>query len=501
MSLWSRLRGRWRQRTRGQDGEGAAREKGPVAKSPASTPAPASVPVPEPDGPAIWLEQLVNAVEQGALGPENEARLLQDRALALAEQLIGERRETRVVAALGRIHAARPDLHRVGLRLGLLLLDLGLEERGIPLLRGLLDSGMARRVEAHLALAGFYAAREGGAQGEARALAHYEAVLAHEFAHPVARARADDLRRRVEAAQQVRPAPTLLGVQDLGAGARYEIKRELGRGGGGTVYLARDSRLDRPVALKILHPHVGRAAGAREHLFCEARIAGAISHPNIITILDLDEQLNMVVMEYCAGGTLAGALPLEPAGTLGVLRRLAVILDLVHRCGVIHRDLKPSNLLLRRPGDTSSLVLTDFGVAHIGQEAGGQDGLPGGSLIYMAPEQRSGGAVGPTADLYSCGVMMLEMLIGRPPLDGAQALRGVNLLELAPCWEEAGRGDLPTVRQGMLDLARSLVDPEPGRRPESAQAMAARVETLIELEVRAQDQLAVQRRMAGQGGI
>lgn len=437
--------------------------------------------VPRPDGPAWSLEQLVSEVEQGRPGLAMEGESLQAHALSLAQQVMGLGQESRAVAALGRLHAARPDLHQVGLRLALLLLDLGLEERGIPMLRRLLDSGMKQRVAAHLALAGFYAASEGGEEGEARALAHYEAVLAHDFAHPVARARADDLRRRVEASRQVRPAPTLLGVQDLGPGARYEITREIGRGGGGTVYLARDRRLDRRVALKILHPHVGSAVGAREHLFCEARIAGALTDPGIITIYDLDEELNMVVMEYCAGGTLTSTLPLEPAPTLGVLGRIAGILDLVHRCGVVHLDLKPSNLLLRRRGDLSSLVLTDFGVAHIGRDADDENGLPGGSLIYMAPEQRRGEEVGPTADLYPCGVMLLEMLLGHPPLDSAQALRGVNLLELETCWSDAMRGDLPGLRTEMLVLARSLVAPDPEQRLASAAELAAHVERLIKL--------------------
>ncbi len=437
----------------------------------------ASAPGEPAPGPARDLEALVAAAERGTSGLEPDQ--LQERALDLAERLIGQGEQAKVIAALGRLGATRSDQHRVGLYLARLFMDMGLEERGIPLLQELLESGLGQgRVEAHLALARHHARTEGGEQGEARALRHYEAVLAHDFGHPEARARADDLRRRVDASRQVRPAPTLLGVQDMGEGARYEITSELGRGGGGTVYLATDRRIGRRVALKVLH--VRGEEAAREHLFCEARIAATLRHPNVITIYDLDEALNMAVMEYCPGGTLASVLPLELVPALEVLGRVASILDLVHRCGVVHRDLKPSNLLLRRQGDLSSLVLTDFGVAHMGQDQAGEGGAPGGSLIYMAPEQRRGEEVGNAADLYPCGIILMEMLLGEPPLEAAQALSGVSLLDLEQPWQRAAQGERHDLREAVLSLARELVAQDPAHRPDSASALGERVAALLQ---------------------
>lgn len=477
MPFWARLLGRLR-------GKSGAPGADPATDAESPGPEPVTTPTPHARGeePEEELETLVAAAEQGSAGLEPDQ--LQEQALILAESLVARGGEARVIAALGRLQATRPDLHRVGLRLARLFLDMGLEERGIPLLERLLGSGLeVGRVEAHLALARHHARTEGGEAGEAAALAHYEAVLAHDFGHPEARARADDLRRRVDANRPVRPAPTLLGVQDLGEGARYEITRELGRGGGGTVYLATDRRIGRQVALKVLHARGHEAAAGMEHLFCEARIAATLRHPNVITIYDLDEALNMVVMEYCPGGTLASVLPLRVKPALEALGRVASILDLVHRCGVVHRDLKPSNLLLRRQGDLSSLVLTDFGVAHMGQDLAGEGAAAGGggSLIYMAPEQRRGEEVGPSADLYPCGVILMEMLLGSAPLDAAQALSGVNLLDLEQPWQDAAAQERPHLREAVLSLARELVAPEPARRPGSAAALAEHVRVILSM--------------------
>ncbi len=421
------------------------------------------------------LDQLIQRVRSGELDPDEDEQV-GTLAVDLAEVIAGAGRELEAAVRLERLLGLRADLHGVRLQLARLFLGLGQEERAVPLLKEILANSDDYRVEVHMALGEDFARRIGGESGARQALVHYEAVLAHDFSHPRARPRADDLRRRINEARQARPAPTLLGVQDLGESSRYIIKRELGRGGSGTVYLAADRRLKREVALKVLHPHVSRAAGAREHLFCEARIAGALANPRIITIYDLDEQLNMVVMEYCPGGTLSTVLPLPASRALATLGLVAQILDLVHRCGVVHRDLKPSNLLLRRPDDPDSLVLTDFGIAHVG--AGDEVAGAEGSMIYMAPEQRVGRGSGPPVDLYACGVMLLEMILGRPPLHGHQALQGAVLLEQDEPWREAEAGLPGALGREILGLARDLVDPLPERRPATADELMQRTRQL-----------------------
>ena len=351
-----------------------------------------------------------------------------------------------------------------------LLFNRGQRRDALPLLDQL-TTEPEFRLEAHFML-GDYHSREAALD---TALQHYEAVLAIDLSHPRARRRADDLRRKLDR-PGLRQAPTVLGASDLGAGSRFLLQRELGRGGGGTVYLAMDRQLGRPVAVKVLHPHVARQAGAREHLFCEARIATSLHHPRIVTIYDLDEDLNLVVMEYCAAGTLAHLLPLSPGSACGRLAEAASVLAVVHRCGVVHRDLKPTNLLLRKEG--GPLVLTDFGIANAGALPGAGPGqeVAAGSLIYTAPEQRRGARADPRADLYSCGALLLEMLLGRPPLTAEQALQGVPLIHLDEVWAEFGHlaGSAP-----LVELARDLLQPDPEQRPADAGDLARRAMDLV----------------------
>lgn len=371
---------------------------------------------------------------------------------------------TRVAVDLLReLTGLAPHLDGLRLRLAELLYDLGEPDEALPLLRELAETP-GQRLRAHFLL-GEHHGREDDA---VRALQHYEVVLALDFRHPRARGRAEELRRRLD-----RPvataAPTIFGAEDLGPGGRFLLQRELGRGGGGTVYLAVDQTLSRPVAVKVLHPHVAQRQEARVHLFGEARIAAALRHPRIVTIYDLEESLNLVVMEYCAGGALAGRIaaegPQPPADALQRLAEITAVLDTVHRCGVIHRDLKPGNLLLRTDAPDAPLVLTDFGAAHAGGHTEEPDAAAAGSLIYMAPEQRRGAALDPRADLYACGVILLEMLLGRPPLGQQQAIAGDEIVGLGEVWREL-EDRLPRAEgRAMSAFCRGLVSPDVGARP------------------------------------
>jgi tetratricopeptide (TPR) repeat protein len=273
----------------------------------------------------------------------------------------------------------------------------------------------------HAADAHFHLGEHFQRQGDvASALRHFEAVLAVDVDFPNARVRAESL-RAARGGGAPAATVTIAGVDGQGAtaGARYLLLAELGRGASGAVYRARDVELERDVALKLLHAHLGGAGGtAMNRFFAEARTAAALRHPNVVAVLDLDEEHRRIVMELCTGGTLrerlrSGQLPVLEA--LDVHAALLSALAAAHRRGVVHRDLKPANLLFRRPG--GEVVLGDFGVAHLG---GATPAEAVGTLFYMAPEQRRGDA-SPTVDIWAAGVILHEMLTGRAPSGLAEA--------------------------------------------------------------------------------
>jgi serine/threonine-protein kinase len=255
-------------------------------------------------------------------------------------------------------------------------------------------------------------------------------VLARDVTYPNARARASSLRAALGAGEPARPAAggaTLAGVEGQAiTAARYRLLAEIGRGATGAVYRARDAELERDVAVKLLHAHLG-GHGTLARFFAEARVAAALRHPNIVAVLDLDEEHRRIVMELLAGGTLRerlrdGRLPIAEA-----LERHAEILAALaaaHRRGVIHRDLKPANLLFRRAAPPTELVLGDFGTAHLGAPM--QVDVLVGTLRYMAPEQRRGKA-GPSGDVYAAGVILHEMLGGQAPASLAAAAPDAGL--------------------------------------------------------------------------
>jgi predicted Ser/Thr protein kinase len=198
----------------------------------------------------------------------------------------------------------------------------------------------------------------------------------------------------------------------------YEIVDELGRGGGGIVYLAEDRRLGRRVALKLV------AAGAdpqlRDRLRREARAAATIAHPSVATIYALeefDDQL-FIVSEYVRGRTLRAALaegPLPRERALAIARDIAQALRAAHQAGVIHRDLKPENVLL---SDTGTVKVVDFGIARVtgdGVTQLTQHGALLGTPAYMAPEQLLGTPADARADIYAFGIVLSEMIAGRHP--------------------------------------------------------------------------------------
>ncbi len=220
---------------------------------------------------------------------------------------------------------------------------------------------------------------------------------------------------------------------------RYSLERELGRGGMGIVYLARDVALDRSVAIKLLPPHLAAAPDSRERFLREARTAGKLSHPNIVPIHLVEERGDLVyfVMAYVDGESLGerirrrGALP--PSQAVRIVQEVAWALAYAHKEGVVHRDIKPDNILLEK-GSERALV-TDFGIARVA-EAGSMTakGELVGTIQYMSPEQATGEAVDGRSDLYSLGVTAFHALTGRLPFEGPNlpALIHQHVTEPAP---------------------------------------------------------------------
>lgn len=216
-------------------------------------------------------------------------------------------------------------------------------------------------------------------------------------------------------------------------GDRYEIERELGAGSSAVVYLARDRRLDRLVALKVLRPELNDDREYVARFQTEARAAASLTHPNVVAIYDFGRggAYNYIAMEYVAGGNLKALIErhgaLSPAQAVPIAGQVLAALSAAHARGIVHRDVKPQNILLT--GDQTAKV-TDFGIAHLGNVGQTEKGLTLGTALYMSPEQALGERVTPASDIYSFGVVLFEMLAGVPPFGGANpvevALRHVR---------------------------------------------------------------------------
>jgi serine/threonine-protein kinase len=202
----------------------------------------------------------------------------------------------------------------------------------------------------------------------------------------------------------------------------YSLERELGRGGMGVVYLAREVQLDRYVAVKVLPQSLAMQPEVRERFLREARLAASLSHPHIVPIHRVGESRGFVffAMGYVNGETLGERLrsrgPLPPSAAARLLREVAWALSYAHSHGVVHRDIKPDNILIE--AETGRAVVTDFGIAQGISEAAAQGiGEVAGTAHYMSPEQARGEPIDGRSDFYSLGVVGYLALTGRLPID------------------------------------------------------------------------------------
>ena len=284
--------------------------------------------------------------------------------------------------------------------------------------------------------------------------------------------------------EQAAPAPDhdFLAFQSALAG-QYSLERELGRGGMGIVYLAREVRLAREVAIKLLPPALAGNPDMREQFFHEAQIAARLSHPHIVPIHRVDEVDDFVyfVMALVDGESLGerirrrGALP--PHEAARILREVAWALSYAHFGGICHRDVKADNILIEHRSGRA--LVTDFGLANVAHvSARTADGLVMGSAHYLSPEQAAGEPVDERSDLYSLGVVGYYALTGRLPFDGTGA-REIMTRHLRDAVPPIG-SVAPGVPHRLASAVERCLEKNPEERFQNAAAFAEALDLAIE---------------------
>jgi len=258
---------------------------------------------------------------------------------------------------------------------------------------------------------------------------------------------------------------------------RFEVQRLIGSGAMGEVYLARDPVLDRPVAVKTIRPNVHFTAEAQARFEREARAAGAMNHPNIVTIFEFgeDDGLHYLAMEYVEGEDMASAIRDGSHALEELLELLAQAcegLAFAHDRGVVHRDIKPGNILVTRLGRRPLAKLMDFGVAHVEQSELTQAGNWMGTASYMAPEYLESGRAQAASDLFALGVVLYEILTGgRKPFAGDSPmtiLSAILRMEPAPFTAE----EKAALNPALVAAAHKALAKDPALRFAGAEEMA-----------------------------
>ncbi len=285
----------------------------------------------------------------------------------------------------------------------------------------------------------------------------------------------------------------------LGRLGRYEIEQVIGAGGMGIVLKGFDTELNRPVAVKVLAPHLAHSGAARQRFAREARAAAAVVHEHVVAIHNVESDgvesdgvegsaaaghdVPFLVMQYVPGRSLEERVsqdgPLEPAEILRIGSQAAAGLAAAHAQGVIHRDIKPANILLEN--DVERVLLTDFGLARAAEDASlTRSGIIAGTPHYMSPEQARGEPADARSDLFSLGAVLYFMATGHPPFRAEQAMAVLHRIchgRHRPVWEIN-----PGIPDELCDVIDRLLEKKPSRRYASAaevqQALAAALSRL-----------------------
>lgn len=255
---------------------------------------------------------------------------------------------------------------------------------------------------------------------------------------------------------------------------RYELERKVGEGGMARVYLGRDLRLSRRVAVKVLHSQYASDPQFLARFNHEAQAAANLRHPGIIDIYDVghDGDIPYIVMEFVEGQDLKalirlnGSLPIERA--VQITEQVADGLDAAHRAGLVHRDIKPQNIII---GENDRVKITDFGIAKSALSTSATEtGVIFGTADYLSPEQARGLTATPASDIYSLGISLYEMLTGKLPFSGdnsvAVAMQHVSTAPVPPSRLN------PRIPPQLESIVLSAIEKDPARRPASARAFA-----------------------------
>ncbi len=264
---------------------------------------------------------------------------------------------------------------------------------------------------------------------------------------------------------------------------RYEIEREIGRGAMGVVYLGKDPKIARTVAIKTLSYQAfddGLLQDLKERFFREAEAAGRLNHPAIVTVYDVGEEADLayIAMDYAKGRPLSEfgkpgrLLPLPRV--LDIVARVAEALAYAHSQKIVHRDIKPGNIIFNP--DTGDIKITDFGIAKISDDSRTRTGAVMGSPLYMSPEQLKGQKVTGASDIYSLGVTLYKLVSGETPYQGdTLANLTYQILNKRPRSVREFNAELPN---GVVRLINKAIQREPDKRFASAATMAEAVRRL-----------------------
>ncbi|GGJ25044.1 serine/threonine protein kinase [Streptomyces brasiliensis] len=256
---------------------------------------------------------------------------------------------------------------------------------------------------------------------------------------------------------------------------RYRVDARIAVGGMATVYRALDTRLDRVLALKVMHPALAADGAFVERFIREAKSVARLAHPNVVQVFDqgTDGSYVYLAMEYIAGCTLRDVLrergALQPRAALDILEPVLAALGAAHRAGFVHRDMKPENVLI---GDDGRVKVADFGLVRSVDTVTSTTGAVLGTVSYLAPEQIESGTADPRVDVYACGVVLYEMLTGQKPHDGDSpaVVLYKHLHEDVP----PPSATVPALAYGLDDLVAAATARTPDVRPHDAVALLAR---------------------------